>query len=78
MLPMSPLVTTFNEYNIMFNNTSMSTIERDLGAIFDNKRNYSLQCQSAASKVNNILSCIRKDMASREETIILTFYKALV
>lgn len=53
-------------------------MEKVLGIIVDNKLNFSMQCQYAASKANQILYYIRKDMASRDESMIFHLYKTLV
>ena len=51
-----------------------SSMEKELGVLVDNK----LQCALMAKKVNGILECIKKSMASRTREVALLLISALV
>ncbi|XP_059575306.1 uncharacterized protein LOC132245913 [Alligator mississippiensis] len=52
--------------------------ERDLGVIIDSKMNMSRQCQTAASKASQTLSCIQRCISSRSREVILPLCATLV
>ena len=55
-----------------------SSAEKDLGVTVDNKLNMRQQCAVVARKVNSILGCIGRSVASRLREVILPLYLALM
>ncbi|PKU44719.1 pol- hypothetical protein [Limosa lapponica baueri] len=52
--------------------------KKDLRVSVDKKLNMNMQCALAAQKANCILDCIRRNVASRSNELILCLYSALV
>lgn len=57
---------------------SCSPAEEDAGVTADTKLNGSQPCRLVVNKVNHIVGCIRRTMASRLREVIVCFYLGLV
>jgi len=56
----------------------MSSVEKDLGVLEDDRLVVSQQFVLMSRKANGILGCIKKSMASRSREVCLPLYSALV
>jgi len=57
---------------------SMSLVEKDLGVLVDKKLNMGQQCGLVAKRVNSLLGCTSKNVASRSGKMILPLCSALL
>ncbi|TRZ15008.1 hypothetical protein HGM15179_012106 [Zosterops borbonicus] len=51
-----------------------SSVKKDLGVLVDEKPSMSQQCVLVSKKANDVLGCIRKNIASRLKKTILLVY----
>ena len=66
------------EYSLYGSPLKSSEKERDLGVLVDKTFKFSEQCNVAASRANSQLGIIKRNIASRDKSIITKLYKALV
>ncbi|PKU40333.1 hypothetical protein llap_9359 [Limosa lapponica baueri] len=66
-----------HQYRIGADLLESSSAERDLGVLAD-KLTVSQQCALVDKKANDLLGCIKKNVASRSREVIRPFYSALV
>jgi len=67
-----------HQYRIRADLLESNSVERDLGVLVDDKLTMSQQRALAAKKVNGILGCIKRSVASRSREVLLPLYTALV
>ncbi|KAK4832441.1 hypothetical protein QYF61_023165 [Mycteria americana] len=67
-----------HRYMVGVTQMESSLAEKALWVLVGTKLNMSHQCALAAKKVNGILGCIRRIIASRSREVILPLYSALV
>jgi len=53
-------------------------VDSDLGVLVDDRLTMRQQCVLVAKKVNGILGCIRRSVASMSREVLLPLYTALV
>ena len=57
---------------------SKTVKEKDLGVTMNANMKVSDQCRIAASKVNQVLGMIRRNITYKEKSLIIPLYKAIV
>jgi len=67
-----------HQYRLKADLLKSRSVERDLGVLVYDKLTMSQHCALAAKKVNGILGCIKKRVASRLREVLLPLYTALV
>jgi len=65
-----------HQYRLGADLLEMSSLEKDLGVLVDNRLAMSQQCVLVAKKANGLLGCIKKIVASKLREVILPLYCA--
>ena len=66
------------DYRLFDKQLTVSDKERDLGIIVDNKLKFDEQCDTVVSKANATLGMIKRNIVSRNHSIVTKLYKSLV
>ena len=72
----SVLLKVVSHYNVSA--LSMAVKEKDLGVSMNANMKVSEQCRIAASKGNQVLGLIRRNITYKEKSLIVPLYKAIV
>ena len=67
-----------HQYMLWATQLESSFAEKDLGVLVAIKLNTHQQCALAAKKANDVLGCIKRNVASRSREMTLCLYSALV
>jgi len=71
-------INPMHQYRLKADLLESSSVERDLGALVDDKLTMSQQCAPVAKKASGLLGCIRKTVASRSREVLLPLCSVLV
>ena len=66
-----------HQYRLGADLLERSSVEKYLGVLVANRLSMSQQCAFVAKKTNDILRCIKKNVADRSRVVILPLYSAL-
>ena len=65
-----------HQYRLGVDLLEISSVERDLGVLVDDRLTMSQQCALVVKKVNGLLGCTEKSVASRSREVLLPLYSA--